>query len=504
MVKEIGIGVGLATLIFLIVQGVNILPFIFIGALVYFLLSIIGVNSGGLGSLNFGKTKFLKPHTVIPKVTFSDIGGQEIAKKELKEALDFIKNSCNIKDLGIRPLKGILLSGSPGTGKTLMAKAAANLISSVFISASGGEFIEMYAGVGAKRVRQLFTRAREQARKVGVSSAVVFIDEIEVLGSKRGSHASHMEYDQTLNQLLVEMDGLSFDDEVKVLVVGATNRADILDPAILRPGRFDRIVKMDLPDKEGRLHILNIHVKNKPLAGDVNLDDIARETFGFSGAHLESLTNEAAILAWREGKDLIDQGHLREAVDKVMMGEKLDRKPQPAELRRVAVHETGHALIAELINPGSVATITITSRGQALGYVRHHPENDIYLYTKNYLENQIAICIAGAATEELIFGNRSTGAYNDFEKATDLARNIIFSGMTELGVVSEKDLPADLKHCEMSRILREQEARVKTILQDKVEIIHVVTETLVKDESFSGEELRMLLQQKYQTNYQTS
>lgn len=499
MVREIGMGVGLAILIFLIVQGFNILPFLFFGGMAYFLLTILGSGNGGLGTADFGRAKFIKSHTVIPKVTFSDIGGQEIAKIELKEALDFIKNSQKIKRMGIRPLKGILLSGAPGTGKTLMAKAAANLISSVFISASGGEFIEMYAGVGAKRVRQLFTRARDQARRAKVESAVIFIDEIEVLGCRRGSHSSHMEYDQTLNQLLVEMDGLSFDDEVKVLVIGATNRADILDPAILRPGRFDRIVKMDLPDKEGRLHILNIHAQNKPLASDVDLGDIARETFGFSGAHLESLTNEAAILAWREGQVLIGQNHLKEAVDKVMMGEKLDRKPQPAELHRVAVHETGHALIAELINQGSVSTITITSRGQALGYVRHNPENDIYLYTKNYLEDQIAICIAGAISEELIFGNRSTGAYNDFEKATDLAKNIIFSGMTELGVVSEKDLPADLKHGQMSQILREQETKVKNMLQDKINIISMVTDKLLKDESFSGEELRLVLQQKYQT-----
>ncbi len=494
MVKEIGIGLGLATLIFLGVQGFNVIPIVFFGVMAYVLLNLMDARSG-MGTGKVGQIKSQKSTTTIPGVTFQDIGGQESAKKELCEALDFIKDTDKIKNMGIRPLKGILLSGPPGTGKTLMAKAAANLIGSVFISASGGEFIEMYAGVGAKRVRQLFANARDQARKSNANNAVVFIDEIEVLGGKRGSHSSHMEYDQTLNQLLVEMDGLSIDDEVRVLVVGATNRMDILDSAILRPGRFDRIVKVDLPDKEGRLHVLKIHTRGKPLGEDVSLEKIAQETFGFSGAHLESLTNEAAILAWRAGEKKIGQKHFKEAIDKVMMGEKLDRKPHVDELHRIAIHETGHALIGEMVNPGSVSTITITSRGQALGYVRHNPQDDIYLYTKDYLENQIAICLAGAAAEELMLGNRSTGARNDFAKATDLAKNIIFSGMTDLGVVTEKDLPANLKHQEMTRIIREQEERVKEILDKRQDTIQVITEKLLKEESFSGEELRELLEQ---------
>ncbi|MCK4257717.1 MAG: AAA family ATPase [Halanaerobiales bacterium] len=493
MVKEVGIGLGLAILIFLGFQGINLFPFIFFVGMSYVLLTMLDSKNGGISSKPISKLKSKKTSDSIPKVTFEDIGGQETAKKELMEALNFIKDAGKIKKLGIRPLKGILLSGPPGTGKTLMAKASAQLTDSIFFSASGSEFIEMYAGVGAKRVRQLFSKAREAARKANSNNAIIFIDEIEVLGRKRGSHSSHMEYDQTLNQLLVEMDGLSIDDEVKILVVGATNRADILDPAILRPGRFDRIVKVDLPDKEGRKHILNIHLANKPLHEDVNSEDIAKETFGFSGAHLESLTNEAAILAWREKELKIGQKHFKEAVDKVMMGEKLNRKPQVEELRRIAIHETGHALIGEMLRPGSVSTITITSRGQALGYVRHNPQDDIYLYTQTYLEDQVAICIAGAAAEEMILGNRSTGARNDFEKATDLAKQIIFSGMTSLGVVTEKDLPANLKHEEMTRILKEQEERVKKILADKTDVIFSITEKLLKDESFTGDELREIL-----------
>lgn len=494
MVKEIGIGLGLAVLIFLAVQGFNIFPFIiFIGMAYVLLTTLEAKNGGGFTSSKVGKMSSSKSSMSIPKVTFKDIGGQEMAKKELMEALDFIKDAQRIKDLGIRPLKGILLTGPPGTGKTLLAKAAANLTGSVFLSASGSEFIEMYAGVGAKRVRQLFSNAREKARKSNVNNAVIFIDEIEVLGGKRGSHSSHMEYDQTLNQLLVEMDGLSVDDEVKVLLIGATNRVDILDPAIVRPGRFDRIVKVDLPDKEGRLHILKIHTANKPITDDVNLEQIAKETYSFSGAHIESLTNEAAILALRESQSKIAYRHFKEAIDKVMMGEKLDRKPADEELRRVAIHETGHALIGEIVNPGSVSTITIAPRGQALGYVRHNPQDDVYLHTQEYLENQIAICIAGAAAEELILGNRSTGARNDFEKATDIARLIIFSGMTKLGVVNEKDLPANLKHEEMTQILRKQEERVKQMLSEHTEMIEQITEKLLNEETFTGEELRAML-----------
>ena len=283
------------------------------------------------------------------------------------EALEFVTDAAKCRALGIRPIKGILLTGPPGTGKTLLAKAAANYTNSTFIAASGSNFVEMYAGVGASRVRQLFQRAKEQAKKQGLASAIIFIDEIEVLGGKRGSNSSHLEYDQTLNQLLVCMDGINSEDEVRILVIAATNRADLMDDALLRPGRFDRIVKVDLPDKAARKHILQIHARGKPLSPEVSLDDIAAETFGFSGAHLESLLNEAAIGAMRRNMEVITAEHIKDAIEKVMLGEKLPRRPRPSELKRIAHHEIGHALIRELLQPGSVSSVTITSRGSALG-----------------------------------------------------------------------------------------------------------------------------------------
>ncbi|MGE5598634.1 MAG: AAA family ATPase, partial [Bacteroidota bacterium] len=364
--RELAAGAGLGLIVFLVVRGVNLMPFLLLGgaaAALYFL-----TQNRGAG--NFEALGASPAASGAGEITFDDIGGQEMAKRELLEALDFVRDASRAGSLGIRPLRGILLAGPPGTGKTMLAKAAANYTDSAFIAASGSEFIEMYAGVGAQRVRQLFGRARHLAQREGKRSAVVFIDEIEVLGGKRGQHTSHLEYDQTLNQLLVEMDGLRGDDRVNLLVVGATNRADLLDPALLRPGRFDRHVLVELPDKEGRLRILEIHTQGKPLDAGVDLDELARETFGFSGAHLESLANEAAILAFRKGKAAIGMEELKEALDKVMLGERLDRRPSPEELFRVAVHESGHALVSEAIRPRSVAAVTVSSRGKALGFMR--------------------------------------------------------------------------------------------------------------------------------------
>src|SRR5690606_32290083 len=271
------------------------------------------------------------------------------------------------RKLGIRPLKGILLAGPPGTGKTLLAKAAANYADAAFLAVSGSEFVEVYAGVGAQRVRRLFKQAKAAAVKEGKSCAVIFIDEIEVLGGRRGKHTSHLEYDQTLNELLVQMDGMMSDEGgVRVLVMAATNRPDLLDPALLRPGRFDRTVQVDMPDREGRFHILKIHTRRRPLADDVDLDLLAREMYNFSGAQIESVVNEAAIHAMRAGRDEIRLEDFKEAIEKVMMGERLDRKPRSEELERIAHHEAGHALISELVRPGSVSSITITSRGKAL------------------------------------------------------------------------------------------------------------------------------------------
>ena len=488
MVKELSIGIGLALAIFLVSQGFNILPVLFLGGLGYFIFKFIS-DQGLESKLVIGG----KEETKVTKVDFSDVGGQKSAKNELLEALQFVKNKSEIKKLGIRPLKGIMLSGPPGTGKTLMAKAAANYIDSIFLSASGSEFVEMYAGVGAKRVRKLFTEARQKAKKNNKNNAIIFIDEIEVLGGKRGKNSSHLEYDQTLNQLLVELDGMSTSDEVNILVIGATNRIDILDKALLRPGRFDRIVKVDLPDKEGREEILKIHTRNKPLAVDLDLKQLAKETFRFSGAQLENLANEAAIMAMRDEKEELTLMHFKDAIDKVMMGEKLNRKPNQTELNRVAYHETGHALLGELVNPESVSNITITSRGKALGYVRHNPNDDYYLETIHYLKEQIAVLLAGSIVEQEILGCRSTGAHNDFKKAVKVAEKIVFSGMSELGVVSEENLPQNKLHATVSEIITEQECRVTEIINNKQEFISEVAKELLDTESISGAEFRKKL-----------
>jgi len=494
LVKELGVGLIVGIVIIMTVQGFNILPLIFIGFLAFFMWQML--SQGGVGGITGTTGKNSDSDKKVPSVEFEEIGGQDSAKKELVEALEFIKDIQGIKHMGIRAIKGILLSGPPGTGKTMLAKAAARFTDSIFIGASGSEFIEMYAGLGAKRVRNLFKEARQSAKKSDKKSAIIFIDEIDVLGGKRGQVSSHMEYDQTLNQLLVEMDGLSVDDDVQVLLLAATNRMEVLDHALLRPGRFDRIVKVDLPAKEGRLSILKIHTANKPLADDIDLEQIARETFRFSGAHLENLANEAAIFALREESKVITKEHFMEAIDKVIMGEKLDRRPNEEELKRVAIHETGHALISEVMNPGSVSTITITSRGKALGYVRHNPTDDIYLQTKDYLEKQISICVAGSVAEEVLLDDKSTGAANDFEQAIKLVKTMVISGMTDLGVVEENSLPKELLHQEMTKILKNIEEQVNAIIIEHQEIMLSVADDLIDSERFSGDQLRDLLKVK--------
>ncbi|NLC63704.1 MAG: AAA family ATPase, partial [Thermoanaerobacterales bacterium] len=313
-----------------------------------------------------------------------------------------------------------------------------------------------------------------------------------VIAGTRGKNTSHLEYDQTLNQLLVEMDGISSDD-VNILVIGATNRPDILDSAILRPGRFDRIVRVDLPDKEGRLQILKIHSIGKPIAKDVDLEQIAKETFGFSGAHIENLCNEAAILAMREGEKEISQRFFMEAIDKVIMGEKLARKPSREEQKRIAVHESGHALISELLNPNSVSTITITSRGNALGYMRQKSDDDVYLYTKQHLESQIAVCLAGAIAEEKVLGESSTGAFSDFEQAVELSKKIIFSGMSALGVVDKNTIPEKELHSEITNIMNVQRQYVeRLIVQNKTTLDQVIS-NLLENEKVDGNWLREVL-----------
>lgn len=488
--REIIIGVAAAIITFLAYLGFDILPVIFFAGFagtIYFIADskLLKVKSSSVGE---GKKE--------STISFSDIGGQEVAKNELCEALEFIKSTDKLKALGIRPLKGILLNGPPGTGKTLLAKAAAQYTNSVFLSASGSEFVEMYVGVGAKRVRQLFTQARQSAKRMNKQSAVIFIDEIEVLGGKRGQNHSHQEHDQTLNELLVQMDGISSDDEVKVLVIGATNRSDMLDSALLRPGRFDRIVKVDLPDKKGRAHILKLHTRNKPLADEVDIESIAKDTFSFSGAQLESVANEAAILAMREGLQEIYPIHFKNAIEKVMMGEKLDRLPSADEKLRIAIHESGHALVGELLFPHSVASVNVASRSNALGYVRSTQENDMFLYTCDYLRGRIASSLAGALAEEILLGSRSTGASSDFQHASDLARHIIYGGMSELGIISTEDLPKEKLHETLSSILGEIEKSTLSLLNENIDILKKVSDELLDKETLSGNELRTLIKKE--------
>lgn len=482
MIKEWLIGIGAAVVLFLSYLGyLNIVPVLFLAALLVAFWMMIERRSPASTA---GREAPVKHH-----VTFEQIGGQEHAKRELMEALDFLRYRDKIKSLGIRPLKGILLTGPPGTGKTMMAKAAATYTDSVFLSAAGSEFVEMYVGVGAQRIRDLFRRARTLAKKENKDSAIIFLDEIDVLGAQRGQH-SHQEYDQTLNQLLTEMDGMSTTQSPLVLVVAATNRPDMLDSALLRPGRFDRQIKVDLPDKDGRLHILKLQTKDRPLAKDVSLEHIARESFGFSGAQLEALVNEAAIIALRQGKSEITQEMFRDSVDKVLMGEKTGRKPTAAELERVAVHELGHAIISELMRPGTVSHITIAPRGNALGFVRQIPESDRYLYTLEQLQQQINVALAGCLAEELHYGNRSTGAQNDFVQASSLARTMVKCGLSRIGIVDEEKLPDTVLDTEVRHILAEQEKVTRDILTPFKDDIANFAAHVVEEESIGGDEFR--------------
>lgn len=483
MIKELLIGLAAASAIALLWYQSSLLPVALLAGLFFFLLRFSSLKAPRVGLIG-------KKSAAHCQIGFDQIGGQEPAKKELLEALEFILKPALISDMGIRPLRGIMLVGPPGTGKTLLAKAAAGYTRSSFVSVAGSEFIEMYAGVGAQRVRQVFSRCRTLARQEKKNSAILFIDEIDILGCRRGSHGSHLEYDQTLNQLLVEMDGLGGNNEVQILVIGATNRPESLDPALIRPGRFDRVVQVDLPDFEGRLQILKLHLRNKPLQENLPVEKFARETFGFSGAHLESLANEAAILAMREGCLKIAEKHLAEAVEKVILGERLDRKPDADEVWRIAVHETGHALISEAVNPGSVSTVNITPRGRAMGYMRQQAEKDQYLYTSEHFEKQIAILLGGSTSEKIILGNQSTGAVNDFEQAIELAKKIISSGLSSLGVVSLADLPKTLLRQTVQRIINSQEQWVATYLDGCKELICELSRYLIENEKAAGETLR--------------
>ncbi|MCW3790836.1 AAA family ATPase [Paenibacillus sp. LS1] len=484
--KEVAIGFFPVLIIFLAFTGVNIVPILIAAVLVGALLFMMQMRGGiTVGAAQERKRKKKGPS----KLTFEEIGGQDSAKQELREALDFLIKHEEIRKFGIRPLKGILLTGPPGTGKTLMAKAAAHYTDSVFVAASGSEFVEMYVGVGASRIRDLFKDARTRATKENKENAIIFIDEIDVIGGKREG-GQQREYDQTLNQLLTEMDGIYSSDTPRILVIAATNRKEMLDSALTRPGRFDRHIQVDLPDKKGRKHILELHAVNKPLLEGVSLEKTAEESYGFSGAQLESVMNEAAIYAMRDGLLNIEQRHLSLAIDKVMMGEKTDRESSVEEKKRVAIHELGHAIMAELVRPGSVSQVALSPRGQALGYVRHNPQQEQFLYTKRFLEEQIMIALGGAAAEEMYYGGRSTGSRNDFDQATNVVQTMMASGLTSLGIVNMDMVTTEELMRENKLILQELMEQTKRLLEEQRTIFDNSLDILIREEVLSGEQFR--------------
>ncbi len=395
----------------------------------FFIFLMRQAQGAGNQAFSFGKSKARVFTGDKPTVTFQDVAGAEEAKQELEEVVEFLKEPQKFASLGARIPKGVLLIGPPGTGKTLMAKAISGEAGVPFFSISGSEFVEMFVGVGASRVRDLF----EQAKKN--SPCIIFIDEIDAVGRQRGAGlgGSHDEREQTLNQILVEMDG--FDTDTNVILIAATNRPDILDPALLRPGRFDRQVVMDRPDAKGREAILNVHIKGKPLEPDINLTTIAKGTPGFAGADIENLVNEAAILAARRNKRAIGMPEFQEAVERVIAGpERRSRLISDEEREIVAYHEAGHALVMQMLpNSDPVHKITIVSRGMALGYTMPLPEEDRLLYSREKFRDELAGLLGGRVAEEEVFGDITTGASNDLQRVTSLARRMVTQyGMSDV------------------------------------------------------------------------
>ena len=409
---------------------IQFLPLLFFGAILLFMMrQAQGSNNQTLG---FGRSRARMFSGNRPTVTFADVAGVEESKTELQEVVEFLKYPERFLSLGAHIPKGVLMVGPPGTGKTLLSRAVAGEAGVPFFSISGSEFVEMFVGVGASRVRDLFDQAKRN------SPAIVFVDEIDAVGRHRGAGlgGGHDEREQTLNQILVEMDG--FDTATNVIVIAATNRPDILDPALLRPGRFDRRVMLDLPDINGRVAILEVHSKGKPLSDDVKLEYIARQTPGFSGADLSNLVNEAAILAARRGKTEVTTAELHESVDRVTMGpERRSRVISQHEKEIVAYHEGGHALVGHILEHADpVSKISIISRGMAAGYTKSLPEEDRMFYSRPQLMDRIAMALGGRVAEEVTFGEVTTGASNDLEQVTGLARAMV----TRYGM-SDKLLP---------------------------------------------------------------
>lgn len=414
----------------------SILPFIIMIAVFWFLMSRMGGASGmfGMGGKK-NNGKLLEGQT--PSTKFSDVAGEDSAVQEVEEIKDFLKDPSKYKALGARIPRGVLLYGPPGTGKTLLARAIAGEAGVPFYAMAGSDFVEMFVGLGASRVRDLFDEAKKNA------PAIIFIDEIDAVGRKRGSGMSggHDEREQTLNQLLVEMDG--FDSDTNLIIIAATNRPDVLDPALLRPGRFDRQVSVEAPDLEGREAILKVHAKGKPFVPDVDLHMVAVRTPGFTGADLANVLNEAALLCARAGAQLIDNRAIDEAIDRVQAGPKRQSKGMALnELRNTAYHEGGHALVAAALhNTDPVTKVTILPRGRALGYTAVMPTTDRYSQSRNELLDQMAYAMGGRTAEEVVFHDPTTGASNDIEKATKIARTMVveYGFSSKLGAIKWAD-----------------------------------------------------------------
>src|SRR5579871_4554093 len=485
-----------------------VLPFLIFFGIWIFLLN--QVQGGGSKVMSFGKSRAKRLSADSPKITFRDVAGVDEAVEELHEIKEFLENPKKFQALGARIPKGVLLYGPPGTGKTLLARAVAGEAGVPFFSISGSDFVEMFVGVGASRVRDLFEQAKQN------SPCIIFMDEIDAVGRHRGAGlgGGHDEREQTLNQLLVEMDGFEMKDNI--ILIAATNRPDILDPALLRPGRFDRQIVVDRPDRNGRRKILEVHSKGKPLAPAIDLDALAAGTPGFTGADLANLVNEAALLAARHGKKTIEQDDLEEGIMRVIAGpEKKARLLSEKEQRITAYHEMGHALVGHFLeNTNPIHKITIVSRGQALGLTISLPTEDRYMQTKQALQEEIAMTLGGRAAEELVFNEVTTGAANDLEKITSTAKQMVMRfGMSEkLGPrvlgrdTSMPFLGREMGHepdyseevareidDEVRRIIEDGHELALTVLREHMDDLHRISQILIERETIDKDQFERLL-----------
>jgi len=490
-------------------------PMILLFAIWIFFLRQMQGGAGGKGAMSFGRSKARLLGEDQVKVTFTDVAGADEAKDEVKELVDYLKDPSKYQKLGGKIPRGILMVGSPGTGKTLLAKAVAGEAKVPFFSISGSDFVEMFVGVGASRVRDMFEQAKKQA------PCIIFIDEIDAVGRHRGAGlgGGHDEREQTLNQLLVEMDG--FDGHEGVIVIAATNRPDVLDPALLRPGRFDRQVIVPLPDILGREAILNVHLRKVPVGEDVKSVNIARGTPGFSGADLANLVNEAALFAARENKRTVDMHDLERAKDKIIMGaERRSMVMSQEEKKLTAYHESGHAIVGLLVpEHDPVYKVTIIPRGRALGVTMYLPEQDRYSHTKQRLESQLSSLFGGRLAEEIIFGKDrvTTGASNDIERATEIARNMVTRwGLSEklgpvvygedegevfLGrsVTKTKEVSegtAEAIDTEVRAIIDRNYSRAEQLLRDNMDKLHMMSDALMKYETIDEEQIKQIMEGK--------